>query len=273
MDAKITALDANTTPASTDLTVIVDDPGGTPATQKMTVDTLDDYLSASSKTLTNKTLTSPILQGLINGWTLDTDAWIYVSASSFKVEGKDVTTTFTKGTRLKFTNTTVKYAVVTSSSFSTDTTINIAVNDDYALANAVITSPYYSYQLSPQGYPTHFNFENTIGLTASGAGDLSDIVYNDVSFWVTGNVCYFNITMRADQDASASAYWYGYLPIQPDPNTPAAFSGATKVTFGGTGAGYWQHQGSKLVRFYNVATATIAVGNANTVNCQGFCTF
>ena len=54
MDAKITALDENTTPASTDLTVIVDDPGSTPATQKMTLDTLDDYLSATTKTLTNK---------------------------------------------------------------------------------------------------------------------------------------------------------------------------------------------------------------------------
>ena len=62
-DSKITALAANTTPASTDLTVIVDDPGGTPATQKMTIDTLDDYFSASSKTLTNKTLTSPTLGG------------------------------------------------------------------------------------------------------------------------------------------------------------------------------------------------------------------
>ena len=66
-DSKITALAANTTPASTDLTVIVDDPGGTPATQKMTVDTLDDYLSASSKTLTNKTLTTPVINGLITG--------------------------------------------------------------------------------------------------------------------------------------------------------------------------------------------------------------
>ena len=60
-DAKITALDENTTPASTDLTVIVDDPGSTPATQKMTLDTLDDYLSASTKTLTNKTLTNPVV--------------------------------------------------------------------------------------------------------------------------------------------------------------------------------------------------------------------
>ena len=36
-DAKITELTANTTPATTDLLVIEDDPGGTPLTQKITV--------------------------------------------------------------------------------------------------------------------------------------------------------------------------------------------------------------------------------------------
>lgn len=39
-DAKITALTANTTPVSTDLTVMVDDPSGTPLTQKITFDNL-----------------------------------------------------------------------------------------------------------------------------------------------------------------------------------------------------------------------------------------
>lgn len=41
-DAKITALTANTTPALTDITVMVDDPGGSPSTQKIT---LADLLS------------------------------------------------------------------------------------------------------------------------------------------------------------------------------------------------------------------------------------
>lgn len=36
-DAKITALTANTTPALTDITVMVDDPGGSPVTQKITL--------------------------------------------------------------------------------------------------------------------------------------------------------------------------------------------------------------------------------------------
>lgn len=39
-DTKITALTANTTPATTDLLAIVDDPSGTPATQKITLENL-----------------------------------------------------------------------------------------------------------------------------------------------------------------------------------------------------------------------------------------
>jgi len=39
-DAKITALTENTTPLGTDLVAIVDDPAGTPATQKMTINKL-----------------------------------------------------------------------------------------------------------------------------------------------------------------------------------------------------------------------------------------
>lgn len=96
--------------------------------------------------------------GSTDGW-IDGSAytWTYASASTFTIAGVDLTTTFTKGTRLKFTQTTVKYAVVVSSSFSTDTTVTIAVNTDYVIANAAITANYYSYQANPQGYPTYFN--------------------------------------------------------------------------------------------------------------------
>jgi|SRR3990172_166024 len=58
-DAKITALTENTTPIGTDLLAIVDDPAGTPVTQKVTLANIDTLLSATTKTLTNKTLTSP----------------------------------------------------------------------------------------------------------------------------------------------------------------------------------------------------------------------
>lgn len=96
-----------------------------------------------------------------DGWITSSDTWVYASASTFTIAGVDRTTTFTKGTRLKFTNSGTKYAVVVSSSFSTNTTVTIAVNTDYTIANAAISSPYYSYAASPQGYPTWYTFATT----------------------------------------------------------------------------------------------------------------
>lgn len=91
-----------------------------------------------------------------DGWSASADTWVYASASTFTIAGVDRTAVYTKGTRLKFTQTTEKYAVVLSSSFSTNTTVTIQVNTDYTIANATITSPYYSYQANPQGYPGWF---------------------------------------------------------------------------------------------------------------------
>lgn len=96
--------------------------------------------------------------GSTDGWTASSDTWTYASASTFTIAGVDRTAIYTKGTRLKFTQTTAKYAVVVGSSFSTNTTVTIAVNTDYTIANASITSPSYSYQLKPQGYPGWFNY-------------------------------------------------------------------------------------------------------------------
>lgn len=58
-DVKITALPADASPTGDDLIVIVNDPGGTPANRKVTLDNLDTYLAQTTKTLTNKTLTAP----------------------------------------------------------------------------------------------------------------------------------------------------------------------------------------------------------------------
>lgn len=106
-----------------------------------------------------------------DGWTDHTAyTWTYASASTFTIAGVDLTTTFTKGTRLKFTQTTVKYAVVVSSSFSTNTTVTIAVNTDYTIANAAISANYYSYQANPQGYPGIFNWTPTYLNVTPGNG-------------------------------------------------------------------------------------------------------
>lgn len=114
-------------------------------------------LAASSVSQGNLNFTT----GSTDGWITSTDTWTYASASSFTISGVDRTTTFTPGTKLKFTQTTAKYAVVSSSSFSTNTTVNIIVNTDYTIANAAITSPFYSYEEGPQAFPGWFTYAPT----------------------------------------------------------------------------------------------------------------
>lgn len=123
-----------------------------------------------------------------DGWTSSSDTWVYASASTFTIAGVDRTSIYTKGTRLKFTNSTLKYAVVVASAFSTDTTVTIAVNTDYVIANAAISSPSYSYQLSPQGYPTTFAFSPTIN---GATGTIGTFATSGLTAYysITGNLC------------------------------------------------------------------------------------
>jgi len=193
----------------------------------------------ATQTLSNKTLTSPVLNTAVSGtavldedtmssdsatklatqqsikayvdgktsdWTLSADTWTYASASTFTIAGVDRTTTYTKGTRLTFTNSTVKYAVVVGSSFSTNTTVTIAVNSDYVIENAAITSPYYSHALTPTGYPPYFSITpSTSNVTGFSAIDGYVYRYSMVGAAIhvffqiggTSNSASFTITLPA----------------------------------------------------------------------------
>lgn len=192
----------------------------------------DDFVFEDHiQTLTNKTLTAPVLggtvtgtytlggtptfQGIIDGWIGSTDTWTYASASTFTISGVDRTTTFTKGTRLKFTQTTVKYAVVVSSSFSTNTTVTIAVNNDYTIANAAITSPYYSYQANPQGYPGWFNYSPSYtGFSSSPPDPIRYYIIGTLITLETGG-CGSGVSNATSYTISspvtiATGYWTGF---------------------------------------------------------------
>lgn len=63
-DLKITELPEDSSPTITDIIATVEDPGGTPVTKKVTLTNIDTLLSATVKTLTNKTLTTPIISNI-----------------------------------------------------------------------------------------------------------------------------------------------------------------------------------------------------------------
>jgi hypothetical protein len=133
------------------------------------------------------------------GW-IPSAALVYVSASSFKITGVDVTTTYTKGTKIKLTQTTDKYFYVTGSSFSTDTTVTVTAGSDYTVANAAITSPYYSYASNPQGFPTWFNYTPVL------AGFSIDPTGIEGGFFIIGDVCTIRIYMSGSGTSNATTF-------------------------------------------------------------------
>jgi hypothetical protein len=156
-----------------------------------------------------------------DGWMNSSDTWTYASAQSFTVPG-DQTAKYQKGTRLKFTQTTVKYGFVVSSSYSSpNTTVTIATNTDYTIANASITNPAYSYQDKPQGYPYTFDFSPSITNGSVGNGTMNAHISSngnkaivDIKWTfgstssVTGTISFAGIPSAVNGDEIGTGFFY-----------------------------------------------------------------
>jgi len=179
-------------------------------------------ITDKTETLTNKTLTSPLFNGNVDGWTSANETWEYVSVDDptgvFRVNA-DVTGKYSAGMRIKFTNATnVIYGIITVVSAYTGGYTSITFlhqidpTDSLALvlmANSAITLNYYSTQKAPQGFPLSpakwsvelvntTNPESTIAQnTWSNLGSVNitlPIGVFDVSFSVVGLYSYLNGT-------------------------------------------------------------------------------
>jgi len=111
----------------------------------------------TAQTLTNKTLTSPLFQGTVDGWTAlgactyeasDDPTYTFSFAS-------DMTGVLSPGMRIKLTDSTVQYFIVTAvGAYSGGKTIITGYGGtDYNLTGGAITLPFYSTQKAPQGFP------------------------------------------------------------------------------------------------------------------------
>ena len=200
-----------------------------------------------TETLTNKTLTSPVINTGISGTAiLDEDnmasnsatklatqqsikayvdarastdgwidstaeTWVYASASTFTVAGVDVTAKYQKGTKLKWTQTTVKYGVVVNVSFSTNTTVTIAVNDEYVITNAAISANYYSYQSLPQGFPDWFSFNNLLVWTGFSSAQTN----TTTKYRIDGRKCEVIYRINATGTSNANSLTCTGFPVTP----------------------------------------------------------
>lgn len=202
------------------------------------------------------------------GWTGSNDTWSYASTNSFTISGVDRTLVYTPGTRIKATNnSSTFYGVVASSSFSTNTTVTLAANSDYSLANSAITNPAYSYQESPQGYPDWFSYTPTItGVTSPVGGakfklDGKSCTVNWQEVGGTSNATSFTITLPITPTTTLTGNFDVYLAQAYDngtwQNSPgvvgiAAYTQAAKIgkTIASQAAnayGGFTASGSKLV--------------------------
>lgn len=185
-DTKISALTALTNPVGTDLLSIVDDVAGIPTTKKITLNTL-----------------------LQDGWFAPDETWTYASATTFTVSG-DVTATYSAGTKLKMTQTSAKYFHVLSSSYSApNTTVTVITQTDYTIANAAITSPYFSYTNQPRGFPGYFAFTPTI---TAGSGTFTTVSAVG-SFMVAGRTFFADIVITITTNGTAAVSVYATLPV------------------------------------------------------------
>lgn len=194
-----------------------------------------------TQVLTNKTLTSPVVNTGISGTAVDTDVtlaadsdtlvasqkaikayadglgssadgwiaggtWTYASANTITV-ASGAAAIYQVGDRIKWTQTTVKYGVITGVA---DTVLTIAVNTDYVVTNAAITLNYYSHEATPIGFPQWFAYTPTGPTNTTLTGRFSvngRIVLCRIKGAVTGTPAFTNmptlpITASANMEAA-----------------------------------------------------------------------
>ena len=128
------------------------------------------------------------------GWIPAGETWTYAYSTTVTISG-DKPAKYSKGMKVKLTQTTVKYFYITAVSYSApNTTLTLTAGSDYTVANAAITSPYYSVVANPVGFPQTFNF-TPVGSSYGGMTftvdniDIAKFNINEgiATFWISIN--------------------------------------------------------------------------------------
>jgi len=194
---------------------------------------------------------------LNSGWRQDGNTWAYVSASIFGISGFSASTLYQKGTRIRWKDGgTFKYAATACSSGSQ---FAFTGGADYSAASAVITDNYYSYELSPCGYPDHFAYAaSVVGFTgALSSCQISFHVEGErctLTFYVggTSNATNLTITTPLRAGSTAGRHWYVPLGTTYDAGAYAALGSVELLASGSIASVYksaqagWTNSGGKV---------------------------
>lgn len=146
------------------------------------------------------------------GWTEAGETWTYDSATTFTVSG-DQTAKYRAGAKIKLTQTSVKYFyIVTSSHSSGTTTVTVTGGSDYSLSNASITSPHFSYQATPQGFPDWFNWSPTLVWDGTAP---SNVAQSIARFSIIGRTVFLRLKYEYSTAGSNNKVLFFAVPVRP----------------------------------------------------------
>lgn len=215
----------------------------------------------------NKSLTGAALFLSFGGWIPDTYTWTYVSANTNTIN-TDATGWITPGTKVKFTQVaTVKYFNVVSASYAGGlTTVTYATSSDYTIANSAISSPYFSYQVNPQGWPNWFNWTPTLtGFSVAPAGA-------NYQFQIVNGTVFWNFDEGTTGTSDGTTAFTATPPVAC--MAGLAFAGVNGVAVDNnvqlTVPSRWVLSASLITFYTNMSTGAWTAGGLKRVRAAGF---
>jgi len=195
--------------------------------------------------MANTTIKQRQIAGGLDGWIPAGETWTYASATTFTISG-DKTGKHQVGDKLKLTQTTIKYFRIAGISYSSpNTTVTVDGFGIYTIANATITSPYYSKAESPQGFPQRqvllFSGTSSASVTLSETSahfDFLDIWYEGNNVGGVAGIPYYytKLDMTID-DIMGNAVDMGSMDSTYKIRTSSSIISASGTTLSITGSG------------------------------------
>ena len=188
---------------------------------KIRKEQLEDSIvgTTDTQTLTNKTLTSPVIRGY-DGWQDANETWAYASATTITVP-TGAASRYQKGDKFKLTANSIilqGYIITVA-----DTLLTI-VGD--TLTNHTFTDNYYSKQENPQDFPQWFDVAATVNTSEIDDGSGGQPTITEAKFHIIGKTVYCRLYIASATKASSTAY------IGTSTSNFPAFTGTTNMALG-----------------------------------------
>jgi len=225
------------------------------------VDTTKVVTPTGTQTLTNKTLTSPVIRSW-DGWEDANETWTYASATTINVP-TGAASKYQKGDKIKLTQTTVKYFFVT---IVANTLLTVVGDGAVVVTNAAISANYYSHVENPIGFPGWFSWTPTEGASGSMTYTITSL---DVSkFTIKGATVYCEFGCRGTTGGSASTTLTITPPVIPTSQL-SIIGGGAMCYDSGTVAGVWW-SASNVIMFNKYDSSNWGAGTTKDIKTNFF---